>query len=127
MIIYYLKGADILQLGDDLVSCPLPVLGGSFDLLKHSARVLQLISDMSPSSNISLAFHPREIGIGSQPISLHHRHSAKEEAWRLGKPVVDIEESRGVYSSLYQYIHISVNTLLRRVEFGIWLKHHRKI
>ena len=63
MIVFYLEGTDILQLGNDLVSCPLPVLGGPFDLFKHGAGVLQLIRDVPPWSNIFLALHPCEVGI----------------------------------------------------------------
>ena len=39
----YLEGAEILQLGDDLVPRALPILGCSWDLLKHGARVPQLV------------------------------------------------------------------------------------
>ena len=88
-----LEGADVLQLGNDLVSGALPVLGGPWNPLEHNARVFHLQDDTSSSSHTFFAPHASEIGVGSQPLSLHDRHGGEEEVWRLGKPFIDIEQS----------------------------------
>ena len=89
----YLEGAEILQLGDDLVSHSLPILGGPWDLLKNGARILQLIDSVSATSDTSFAPQSSEICVRSKPLCLHNRHGGEEKVWRLGKPVIDIEQS----------------------------------
>ena len=48
---------------------------------------------MSPWSDTFLAPHTSQVGIGSQPLSLHHRHGSESEVWVPGKPVVFVEKS----------------------------------
>ena len=88
-----LEGSDILELGDHFILQPLKILGGPWDLVKDGTWVFQLVAKLSPWSNVSLALHPREVGIVPQPLCLHYAHGTEDEARSFSKPLIDIEDS----------------------------------
>ena len=85
------EGPEILQLGNHFIFNLLPVSWSPLDIVKHSERVLHLVPYLT-ANLMPLPPVATEVGISAQSLSLNVRHCCKNEAWRLGKSFVYVED-----------------------------------